>query len=193
MKVKLTAREVQSLLGGETPEFPKYASQIISLANQNARGTLPRVVGQQPELIREFPGSTLTEWQDWYQDRFPDALGEATTKIYAVLEQLRSALDLVDEEMVRRWVDDLVLVKTFIGLRYQEAILKKVADQKGQTFRASTAEEESRGIDGYIGSLPVSIKPESYRAQALLLPERVDIGMIYYTRLKDGIALEYYF
>ena len=99
----------------------------------------------------------------------------------------------IDEAMVHRWVEDLVLVKTFIGLRFQEAILKKVAEQKGLTYRASTGEEESQGIDGYVGESPVSIKPDTYKAQALLLPESIDVGMIYYTKLKDGIALEFYF
>jgi hypothetical protein len=193
MKVKLTSREIQSLVGGTVPDFPKYATQIINLANQNAQGTRPRVVGQQTELIREFPGSSLLEWQEWYQERYPEALADATTRIYAMVEQLKAAIVQIDEAMVRRWVEDLVLVKTFIGLRFQEAILKKVAEHKNLSYRDSTPEEESRGIDGYIGTLPVSIKPDTYKVQSLLLPEHIEIGIIYYSKLKDGISLEYDF
>lgn len=34
--------------------FPKYTSQLINWANQNAQGTRPRVVGQMSELFPEF-------------------------------------------------------------------------------------------------------------------------------------------
>lgn len=36
---------------GKTVEFPKYTTQIMNLANQNAQGTRPNVVGQMSELI----------------------------------------------------------------------------------------------------------------------------------------------
>jgi len=55
----------------------------------------------------------------------------------------------------------LVLVKTFIGLKFQEAILKKVASIMGKTYRLTKPEEEAKGIDGFIGDIPVSIKPST--------------------------------
>lgn len=73
--------------------------------------------------------------------------------------------------MIGMWVKDLVLYKTFIGLRFQEAILKKVADVKETTYRLASKEEERRGIDGYIGYIPVSIKPHTYRSKASLAEE----------------------
>ena len=42
--------------------FPKDTVQFINLANQNAQGTKPKVVGQMSELIQEFKGMTLEEW-----------------------------------------------------------------------------------------------------------------------------------
>lgn len=47
----------------ENPEFPKYTTQILNLANQNAQATRPKVVGQMSELIKEFTGRTLEEWE----------------------------------------------------------------------------------------------------------------------------------
>ena len=38
--------------------FPKYTSQLINWANQNAQGTRPRVVGQMSELFPEYPSNT---------------------------------------------------------------------------------------------------------------------------------------
>jgi hypothetical protein len=83
-----------------------------------------------------------------------------------MVERLRDVMEQIDRPMVEAWVRDLVLVKTFIGPRFQEAILRKVAKQKGLPHRFSAPEEEARGIDGYIGELPVSIKPDTYRAMA---------------------------
>ena len=39
-------------------EFPKYTSQLMNLANQNAQGTRPKVVGQLSDLIQECPKKT---------------------------------------------------------------------------------------------------------------------------------------
>jgi len=36
-------------------------------------------------------------------------------------------MDEITDNMIEDWVTDLVIVKTFLGLRAQEAILKEVA------------------------------------------------------------------
>ena len=46
--------------------------------------------------------------------------------------------------MVEQWVRDLVIVKTFAGLRFQEAILKKGAEIKGTGYRFANPDEESK-------------------------------------------------
>jgi uncharacterized protein YukE len=192
MRIAIPNDELRRLLDREPEAFPKYATQIINLANQNAQGTRPKIVGQQTELIQQFPGDTLEEWEIWYQERYPDAIQEATTRIYRMVEQLRATMAQIDEPMVERWVRDLIFVKTFIGLRFQEAILRKVAEQNKTSYRSSTQEEEARGIDGYIGERPVSIKPDTYRTKASL-PEVIGVDLIYYTKQKDGIVIEYEF
>jgi len=59
---KIKNTEIYNDVVGSAPEFPKYSTQLMNLANQNAQGTRPRVVGQMSDLIQEFPGSTLDEW-----------------------------------------------------------------------------------------------------------------------------------
>lgn len=192
MQTKISAQELQFLLDAPPAAFPKYATQLLNLANQNAQGTRPKVVGQQTELIQEFPGRTLDEWQEWYLARYPDAIGRATEMIYAMVERLRETMARIDRAMVEQWVQDLVLVKTFLGLRFQEAILKKVAGQKSETYRLSETTEEAAGIDGYIGELPVSIKPDTYKTMTRL-PEAIVVQFIFYRKVKDGLVLEYDF
>jgi len=100
MKIKIKNEELTKNLVGELPEFPKYTTQIINLANQNAQGTRPKVVGQMSDLIQEFGGNKYEEWVTWYQSKMPDAIDNATKKIYDMILKLKEAIDLIDEESI---------------------------------------------------------------------------------------------
>lgn len=54
-KFKIKNSELIAEISGEAKQFPKYTTQIINLANQNSKGTIPDVVGQLSELIQECP------------------------------------------------------------------------------------------------------------------------------------------
>ena len=81
-KIKMKNSEVEQLSNASQYAFPKYATQIINLLNSNAQGTRPAVVGQMSELIQDFQGKSLEEWIIWYNERQPDAVHNATEKIY---------------------------------------------------------------------------------------------------------------
>lgn len=190
MKIKLTNVAMRKLLELGPLSFPKYVSQIINLANRNAQGTRPKVVGQLTDLIQEFTGRTIDEWEEWYLKRYPDAIKTAKEKILTMIENLKDAIHKIDENMVNEWVKDLVIVQTFLGLQVQEAVLKKAAELKGVDYRLSDKSEESKGIDGYIGDVPVSIKPETYKTQSHL-SESIDVKIIYYKKIDNGIEIDY--
>lgn len=190
MKIKISLEEIRKYLDIETPEFPKYVAPLINLANRYAQGTRPRIVGQMTELIQEFEGRTLTQWEDWYLKKNPEAIKNATEKILQKLKDLKNAINKIDSEIVEKWVKDLVIVKTFAGLRFPEAILKKGAEINKTNFRLAEREEESRGIDGYIGEIPVSIKPNTYKMKPELT-EHIEVKIIYYKKIKDGLEVDY--
>ena len=187
-KLKMRNQEITQLLDADVVSFPKYATQLINLANQNAQGTRPEVVGQMSELIQEFRGRKLEEWEKWYLSSHPEAIEKAKTKIMQMIENFKQIITKIDEEMIRVWVKDLVIVKTFVGLKFQEAILKRVAAHTGKSYRVSVPEEEAKGIDGYIGNNPVSIKPQTYESKQML-PESIGVKIIYYDKVKDGINI----
>ena len=188
MEFKIKNEEIRRLIEIESPEFPKYATQILNLANRDARATRPEVVGQMSELIKEYTGRTLKEWEEWYLERYPDAIDKATNKILDMINNFKDVIDQIDRSMIRQWVRDLVIVKTFIGLRFQEAVLKKIAEQFGMKYRLSMPEEERKGIDGYIGDVPVSLKPITYKHEEML-PEKIDVYIVYYEKQKDGLNI----
>lgn len=187
-KFKIKNNEIKNLLGSEPYNFPKYSTQILNLANQNAQGTRPVVVGQMSDLIQEFSGQTLKEWEEWYLQKHPDAIVKATEKIKEMVDNFREVIGKIDDEMIKDWVTDLVIVKTFIGLRFQEAILAKTTEMYQKDYRLADPEEESKGIDGFIEDIPVSIKPETYKSKKSL-SERIDVKIIYYKKVSDGITV----
>ena len=187
-KIKIKNEEVTQLLDAEVVSFPKYATQLINLANQNAQGTRPEVVGQMSELIKEFKGKKLEEWGKWYLNKHPEAIEKAKTKILQMMENFKEVITLIDAQMIESWVKDLVIVKTFVGLKFQEAIMKRVAATMGKGYRMSDSEDEAKGIDGYIGEIPISIKPQTYESKQML-PEIIGVHIIFYDKVKDGINI----
>lgn len=173
--------------------FPKYTSQLINWANQNAQGTRPRIVGQMSNLFPEFTRSTrhitVEYWKKFYVNHHPDSFKEATDRIYNQIENLREAIQLIDRDMVEKWVEDLIINKTFNGLYVQKAILASLADLMDTEYRLATAEEESKGIDGFVGTTPYSIKPDSYKTMDRL-SETINVKMIFYTKTKTGLRIE---
>jgi hypothetical protein len=71
--------------------------------------------------------------------------------------------------------------------------LKAISEKKRLKYGSATPQEdESKGIDGYIGETPVSIEPVTYKTKNIL-QEKTDAKMIYYEKLKNGIKVEYNF
>ncbi len=185
----ISNEEIAQELVGEAKTFPKYTTQILNLCNQNAQGTRPSVVGQMSELVQECPYRTYKEWRQWYLSEKPNAIAGATQRIKTMVSNLRNAITLIDDNMIKAWVEDLVIAKSFTGLHFQQAILSRVAKMRRTTFRIARPDEESKGIDGYIGQEKVSIKPETYKSK-LGLPESIRIPIIYYEKLKDGVRVD---
>ena len=118
--IKLTEEERERLVAEIDPEFPKYTTQIMNTANQNSQGTRPRVVGQMSEIIEEYkeeyPNGDFDDWKAFYYSKYDgeERIEEATQKVFEMVVKMREATKEIDEEMVRRWVNDLVLYKTYL-------------------------------------------------------------------------------
>lgn len=193
MIFKINNEELQELNGVSSPIFPKYTSQLINWANQNAQGTRPRVVGQLSDLFPEYQNYekeiNIETWKSWYLKQYPNAIENATNKIYDQMQNLKEAIKLIDRNMIQVWVEDLVISKTYNGLYVQKAILAKIAEINDTDYRLASPEEESIGIDGYVGNIAYSIKPDTYKTMGRL-SETIDVKMIYYTKTKTGLKID---
>lgn len=161
------------------------------MANQNAQGTRPKVVGQLTELFEEYQKNekeiNIDTWKKWYLSKYPKAIEDATNKIYEQIQNLKNAMELIDKNMIKKWVEDLVITKTYNGLYVQKAILYKIAKIKQTNFRLANPEEESAGIDGYVGNVAYSIKPDTYKTMSRL-SESINVKMIFI--LKQNLELK---
>ena len=96
MIINIKNDELIALNGAKSPDFPKYTSQLINWANQNAQGTRPKVVGKLSDLFPEFEDETddvtISKWKEWYIAKYPDAVNEATEKIWKQVENLKDAI-----------------------------------------------------------------------------------------------------
>ena len=187
---KITNEEIANLSNASIYPFPKYTSMLINQINQTAQGTRPKVVGQMSELIQEFEGNTLEEWIEWYNETYPNAIEEATEKIFAQYMKQRDAMLSINKDLIREWVKDLVYTKTFCGLKVQQAIITHIAKTLNKPWRLSTKEEEAKGIDGFINNKPVQIKSNTYKVENYL-NENIEVPIVYYDKKKDGLFIEF--
>ena len=174
--------------------FEKYVPSILNHINRIAEATRPKVVGKMTELIEAFRAESndkgLGAWERRYNKNHPNAIDNAVEKMKAKLLEVKSVLETIDEDTIRKWVQELVVHKTYAGLVVQRAILQKLGECTGMSIRNATSKEESQGIDGYIGSKSVSIKPSTYRDQAPTELIAAHI-MIYYDKDPKGLFFEF--
>lgn len=191
MKVKISNKELQIDLIGKKEIFPKYASPLLNLANRFARATRPEVVGQMTELVKPF--KSYDEWKKWYLKNHSKEIETATDKILKMLEKFKEIVGAMVSEklMVKNWIEDLILIQTYVGLKFQEVIFKRVAKEVKKDYRLATPKEESGGIDGFINNTPVSIKPLTYKLEKKRLEEKIKAKIIYYEKLDKGIEFEF--
>ena len=106
--------------------------------------------------------------------------------------EMKDASGKIDRQMVENWVKDLLYTKTYVGLKFQEAIVSYIGNSLGLPYQLASVNQEALGIDGIIGSKPVSIKPITYKVQSNRLSETIEVPIVYYekTASKDWV-IEY--
>jgi hypothetical protein len=194
-KIKITEEERAALVTGDTPDFPKYTTQILNIAINNSQAQRPHTVGSMNDLIEEFneknPDGEYEDWVEFYMEKHngEERLEGATEKTTKMVENLKQAMEKIDEEMVRDYVKDLVLYKTYRGFDIQESVLRKVSEKFGLDYELGDADDESKGIDGYLEGEPVSVKPVTYK-QKDELSEEIDAPIIYYEEYSSSEAIK---
>ena len=176
---------------GAANEFPDLTSDLISLANHLSKATTRKKLGNPTSVIEEFEGKTFEDWERFYEQKRPGALDTASREIYDVMAKLRKALELVDKELVRHWVEEAVLKRTYAVWRIQETILRHIAKRQGKPFRQADDQESEAGIDGFIDECPFSVRPISHYFKGPPEEQDAQVDVVYFEKAKSGLKVYY--
>lgn len=161
--IKITARTFQSVTRRNRCDFPLYSKPILNIATQNSKATHKNVVGSMKEQWMEFlatRGRSVDEWEAWYMANGGQLkIAAATDKLYAMLQKMPIDHALFTRNLALAYILDLVINKTHYGMSGEYHAVLAAAAHFAKEHRFSTAEEESQGIDAWIGDRPVQVKP----------------------------------
>jgi hypothetical protein len=176
------------------PKFRTYVYDFLNRANRWSGGTKPAVVGQQTELFKPFYEKPHEVWEKWYLENFGEKLKKAQELISEKLCKLKAAISSITDEEIRLFVNNLVILQTSRGLRIQRTGLIRIAEALSLSWSPAFTEDERRGIDGYIGGIPVSVKPSTYsRADPITSNEGIRAKIIRYKENKRKGTITYEF
>ncbi len=175
---------------GEVFDFPEFTGELIQLANRKANGTSRKVIGKTAEMIDRFDGRSYKEWEDWYEAERPGAIDQTTDKILETVEKMARVLEKLDRDMIRKWVLESVLKKTYAASRVQEVVLIKIAGIKNEPCRLPDEAEQEAGIDGFIGDQAFRIRPVSHYFKPPVEPSD-DCETVYFEKVRGGLKVYY--
>ena len=200
MEVTLSADEIKQLLGGRISgknilkrqrfNYPIYLYGFMNKAAEMCGSTRPNKIGKLHILYRQRKYRSLNEWIKCYNKLYPKAVKNTINSIYAVFEEVGfdKKNKRKDKRHIKNFVENLIFNQTYTGLKIQEVILIKIAQLTKENYRWSNAKEDSSGVDGHIGRIPVSIKPKSCKGK-----KKAGTKRIYYIVDEEKYTLSFTF
>lgn len=163
--IKLTAKFYKSQDTRSRRVWPRYTTQILNIAGQNAQCFNANKIGSMKEHWLEFTATgqpdTLENWEAfWFTKHTEEDLVWAANKLFSKVSEMPIDTTVITAELCRDYVEEVIFNKTHFGMGGESAAIRAAAEYFGLPFRFSNAEEESQGIDGWIGDKPVQVKPE---------------------------------
>lgn len=191
--------------------LPKGFYGMINAHCGWSQAAKPKNIGQMSELACDFieqnPKADHEDWIEYYNSNFPGIFDECfdmfrkyVCKCWPEYFSCTEEELLLDDKFnlnLYNYFYNLVFIKTFYGFYYQEFIFTELSKIENKVYKKSSVKEDAAHIDGYLGTMKCSIKPESWRIHSNMSPIKIsdDIKMIYYEKLEGnrGITVEYDF
>lgn len=161
--LKLTARNYLNVCTPSRRQWPKYSTQLLNIAAQNSQALRSKFVGSMKENWLDMKKSgipgTLDNWIRYYNEKNGEnGIIDASKKTYNMVKMMK--IGGIDEDMCLDYIKEVIYNKTHMGMGGEEMAVEVVATHFGLNHRFGTPEEESEGIDAWIGDCPVQVKPE---------------------------------
>ena len=185
---------VNNIFKDHTLSLPKYVYSFINKSNELSKACGTHNVSHLHTLIKRRKFRTINEWKKWYINRYPDSVETAVSKSYdLIIEAIKNIsgketkISTKGKKQIRKFcnqfVENLMFEKTFVGLKVQEVILSKLSEIMSEKSVWASPEDDSSGVDGYVGNIPISIKPKSCK-----LAKKAGVKRIIYTIEEDHIS-----
>ena len=181
--------ELAVLSGANTYSFPPYQEQLLHLANVDLKSEKPTFAERMCELDREATNETNSHlvWENWYANHLHNSVDSISDRMMVQINLLQQALKQIDRDRIRRYVEQQLITDSYLGKRVIEAILMKVAEERGKSYDPS--DDDNDAIDGYVGGKAVVVSPLNGHGDTPEDPDTV-LGHIYYHRNEQGLDLE---
>lgn len=179
LTININSEDVESFIGIKSIEFRIYVPTLLNQINAWSKATNKEHVGHLNELMIRYGKQGYKDWRKCYLRSHKSRIENSTDLVYQKLKKVKQALNSIDHATIKQYIEDLVLVKTYRGFKIQQLIFKRIKVEYGAQFKRASTRDESRGIDGYINTKPVSVKPVSYRRQAKL-HDTDDVPIVFY-------------
>ena len=174
IEITLTEKDMKKILGQRVSikrilnkkdiDYPLYMYGVINHANKTKGATRPCNVGKMHNLIKEYQPKSLSQWKKMYNESHPDSVTIVKGKILDFLSDIGFSRYIIKKKYsfyIDEFINNLLFEQTYSGLKIQEIIIEKISKMMKKSYTWSTGKDDSKGIDGYIGKIPVSIKPKS--------------------------------
>jgi len=186
--ITVSLDDLKDLDTGNNPwhcDMEQGYEKIINKANGTARANRKSLVGNISELTDMCPYNDVEGWVKWYQKEATELdennfnfkmpvdnpVEEATEETYNMIKNWRELTDNISQyrDQIESMVWRLIIFETHDGLSVEGFIFDYLSSEYDLQYDKSTAEEESKAIDGFLNGSPIQVKPESY--------DRVDSGI----------------
>jgi len=185
--ITLTPKHYKNVTHKYRREWPKYSTQMLNVGNGNCKGTDKKIVGSAKELWLEMRGQnivgTFENWVEFYNStEYSKNTPAQGKKLYEMMQKMAAALEAITPDMCEDYIRELVENKTHMGMAGEEMAIQAVGQYYGLEVRFSTAEEETQGIDGWIGDIPVQVKPDdsAFKAHVFNHPDKNKVLLVTY-------------
>ena len=192
-------------INAQDANIKKYQPEFLNIVNMHGHGNDADIVGMVSQVIKDYRNSTkspsLDGWKKYHRNR-QDIKGieVGVEKNWTQFEKMKEAINTIDKETIRYWLENLVYNKTFAGLQAQDMVLQDIAKRlnekgKGYGYYNGDANDERAQIDGYITRLDgkvcgLQIKSDSYRSHNTI-EGIAPVKYVYYKLYPGGLYYDF--
>lgn len=192
--ITVSPNERKQLTTGDGKKAPKYTFYALNNAVKYSSANQKTTIGKITEIYEEFeeeqPDGDFDDWRNYYYNHHNGRkrLDEATERAYDMFLTIRAAIDEVDRNDVRDFVEGLVLNGTYSNQNAYESVVEKITGSR-LGCEPLAPDEGPDGCDLRLGDRYVSIQPKGMRSETLF-SDRNDVVTFYFKENENNNGLE---